>query len=124
MPFHARNYLTEAPWISPTASLYYPAASSNRSRTSGSCSVAGLRTVILSWTSTRHIETRFSLPRALADGVPLSSGNGLGHSAGSASNEKEPTRDFLSGADFGEGAEGGWIEIQGERFVVSVEFLS
>ena len=37
---------------------------------------------------------------------------------------KEPTRDFLSGANFGERAEGGWIEIQGERFVVSVELLS
>ena len=40
-----------------------------------------------------------------------------------ASYYKEPARDFLSGADFGERTEGGWIEIQGKRFVVSVEFL-
>jgi hypothetical protein len=31
--------------------------------------------------------------------------------------------DFLSGTDFGEGAEGRCVEIQGERFMVSVEFL-
>jgi hypothetical protein len=52
------------------------------------------------------------------------SGNGFGHSAGCSSDEKEPAGDFLSGADFGERTEGGCIEIQGERFVVSVEFLS
>jgi len=33
-------------------------------------------------------------------------------------------RDFLSGADLGERAEGGSVKIQGERFMVSVEFLS
>jgi hypothetical protein len=42
---------------------------------------------------------------------------------GGASDEKEPTGDFLSGTDFGERTEGGWIEIQGESFMVSVEFL-
>ena len=36
----------------------------------------------------------------------------------------QPARDFLSGADLGERDEGGWIEIQCECFVVSVEFLS
>jgi len=49
------------------------------------------------------------------------SGNGLSHRAGSPSHE-EPTRDFLSGTDFGERTEGGCIKIQGERFVVSVKF--
>src|SRR5260370_4303234 len=52
------------------------------------------------------------------------SGNGLGHRAGGASYYKEPACDFLSGADFGERTEGGCIKIQGERFVVSVEFFS
>ena len=51
------------------------------------------------------------------------SGDGFGHSPGGPSHQQEPTRDFLSGANFGERAKGGWIEIQGERFVVSVEFL-
>ena len=51
-------------------------------------------------------------------------GNGFGHSAGCRSDEKEPARDFLSCADFGERTECGWIKIQGERFVVSVEFLN
>ncbi len=51
-------------------------------------------------------------------------GNRFGDCAGRSSDKKEPARDFLSGADFGERAEGGWIEIEGERFVVSVEFLS
>src|ERR1700687_5051853 len=51
-------------------------------------------------------------------------GNSFGHRAGSASYYKEPARDFLSGADFGEGTKGGCIKIQGERFVVSVEFFS
>ncbi len=51
-------------------------------------------------------------------------GNGFGHRAGGASYYKEPARDFLSGADFGERTEGGRIEIQGERLAVSVEFLS
>jgi hypothetical protein len=50
-------------------------------------------------------------------------GNSFGHRAGSASYYKEPAGDFLSGADFGEGTEGGWIKIQGEGFVVSVEFV-
>ena len=52
------------------------------------------------------------------------SGNGFGHRAGGASYDEEPASDFLSGADFGEGTEGGCIKIQGERFVVSVEFFS
>jgi len=52
------------------------------------------------------------------------SGNRLGDSAGCSSDEKEPTRDFLSGADFGERTERGWIEIQGECFMVSIEFLN
>src|ERR1700730_6330445 len=49
--------------------------------------------------------------------------NGFGHRAGGASYYKEPARDFLSGADFGEGTEGGCIKIQGQRFVVSVELF-
>jgi len=43
--------------------------------------------------------------------------NGFGHRAGGAPYYKEPARDFLSGADFGEGTEGGCIKIQGQRFV-------
>jgi len=38
--------------------------------------------------------------------------------------DEEPAGDFLSGADFREGTEGGEIEINGERFVVRVEFFS
>ncbi len=34
-------------------------------------------------------------------------GNRFGDSAGCSSDEKEPARDFLSSADFGERAEGG-----------------
>jgi hypothetical protein len=52
------------------------------------------------------------------------SGNRFGDSAGCSSDEKEPAGNFLSGSDFGERTEGGRIEIQAERFVVSIEFLS
>ena len=38
--------------------------------------------------------------------------------------DEEPAGDFLSSADFGEGTELGRIEIEGECFMVSVEFLS
>jgi hypothetical protein len=52
------------------------------------------------------------------------SGDGLGNGAGSGSDHQEPARDFLAGTDFGEGTEGGWIEIQRQCFAVSVEFFS
>jgi hypothetical protein len=45
----------------------------------------------------------------------------LGNRAGAA-DDKEPARDFLSGTDFGEGTEGGWIEVHGERFLVVSNF--
>ena len=48
----------------------------------------------------------------------------FGDGAGGAAHDKEPARDFLSGADFGERTEGRWIEVQGKRFLVGVEFFS
>src|ERR1700692_4815889 len=50
--------------------------------------------------------------------------NGFGHRAGGSSYYQEPARDFLSGADFGEGTKAGCIKIHRERFVVSVELFS
>src|SRR5260221_14487384 len=67
--------------------------------------------------------TRSGTVEIIADFLVVG-GDRFGDSAGCSSDEKEPARDFLSSADFGERAEGGWIEIQSERFVVSVEFLS
>jgi len=61
--------------------------------------------------------------RGVADFLVVS-GNGFGHRNRRRLLLQEPARDFLSGADFGEGTEGGCIKIQGERFVVSVEFFS
>ncbi len=49
--------------------------------------------------------------------------DGFGHGTGGAAYYQEPARDLLSGANFGEGTEGGWIKIQGERFAVAVELF-
>ena len=49
-------------------------------------------------------------------------GNGFGDRAGGTSYDEEPAGDFLSSADFGERTERGRIEIEGECFMVSVEF--
>ena len=38
----------------------------------------------------------------------------LGDRSGGATHYKEPARDFLSGADFGERTKGGWVEVQSE----------
>src|SRR5262249_47161990 len=50
--------------------------------------------------------------------------DGFGDGAGGAAYDQEPARDFLSGANFGERTESGRIEVQGERFLVSVHFFS
>jgi len=50
-------------------------------------------------------------------------GNGFGDGAGCAAYNQEPARDFLSGSDFGERTEGGWIKIQGESFAVGINFF-
>ena len=50
-------------------------------------------------------------------------GNGFGDCGRGAANYEEPVRDFLSGANLCERAEGGCIEIQCERFMVGVEFF-
>jgi hypothetical protein len=67
--------------------------------------------------------TRTGTVEIVAD-LLVVSGNSFGHRAGGASYDEEPAGDFLSGADFGEGTECGGIKINGERFVVSVEFFS
>jgi hypothetical protein len=50
-------------------------------------------------------------------------GNSFGDGSGGAPYYKEPARDFLSGADFGERTKGGRVEVQSERFVVNVDFF-
>src|SRR6266481_6636929 len=67
--------------------------------------------------------TRTGTVEIVAD-LLVVSGNSFRHRAGGASHDEKPAGDFLSGADFGEGTERGGIEINGERFVVSVEFFS
>src|SRR5450755_2654224 len=67
--------------------------------------------------------TRTGTVEIVAD-LLIISGNSFGHRAGGASYDEEPAGDFLSGADFGEGTERGGVEIDGERFVVSVESFS
>jgi hypothetical protein len=47
-------------------------------------------------------------------------GDRFGDSAGRGSDYKKPASDFLASADFSERAEGEWIEIQGEGFVVGI----
>jgi hypothetical protein len=51
-------------------------------------------------------------------------GDRFGDGAGGTAHYKKPARDFLSGADFGERAKCGWVKVQSDRFVVSVDFFS
>ena len=65
--------------------------------------------------------------RAAVDRVAhlhIVSGHTLGDRAGGATDAKEPPNDFLSGADFREGSVSSVVQVNAERFLVRIEWLS